>query len=167
MKLHAVNWQGPVGEALDDPVLTRCCNAEGLRHRRADHAERMIPRSAEGASDSGKKTGAVVENLRSLAMHYLRCMGDGGSEIFADGLQTQTHAEYGKSPGNSEAEGARKSWYRAGISGAGPKHHRIVCADEGGLQTIVVIKDDAHSGSGHREQMHDVVGKRIEVVDEE
>jgi len=115
MKLHAMNWQGAVCKALNDAVVTGRCNPEDVGHGRTDHAERVIPRSAERAGDTGKKTGPIMENLRSLAMHNVGCAGHGGSEILANGLQAQTHPEYGESPDNCEAEDARNDYDLAWI----------------------------------------------------
>ena len=72
MELHAFDRKLPVAQTHHQPVLRLRRHLEHSRYRLALDHERVIARRGERARKTREHTGAVVANLRRLAVHHVR-----------------------------------------------------------------------------------------------
>ena len=69
VKLHAVDRQRRVRDALNDAVVAARRDAQAIRHRAGIDAERVVARRREDGRQSRKKAGSVVRDRGDLPVH--------------------------------------------------------------------------------------------------
>src|SRR5512143_815215 len=93
VKLHAVYLIFSVRNALNYPVIARCCDFKGCRHTFGGNSQRMVSRREEVVVESAKNAFSGVVNPRKLAMHGFGCSDDPSAINLGDRLMAKTNSE--------------------------------------------------------------------------
>ena len=167
VELHTEDRQLTMAQGHHDPVGNMGLNLEGVGNAVGLDAKRVVPRRSEGRRDTREQAAPIVHDLVGLAVHGSGCPAYARPEHVGYGLMAQTHAEH-RNPGgrccpddvSRDTAVARRSWPRRDDDATGAKSHRFV-----GGHRIVAAYLDLGAESG--EQLDQVVGERIVVVDDE
>src|SRR5665213_1632289 len=167
MKLHAVHRKIPMPKPHDRAVFLRARrNLEIVREPFVRDDERVIARRKERLGDSRKQTLAVVLDRRRLAVHWHTRTNDLAAEHRAHRLMPEAHAE-DRRRGAELADDVHRD---AGVFGASwpRRDHDALAAHRCHLgHRRRVVAHNFHVGAQLAEVLHQVVSKRIVVVDDE
>ena len=165
MELHAVHRIAFVLQAHDHAVgglggdLQRVGQALALDH------QRMIARGREILRNAGEHALAGVMHFRQLAMHQGRRAHHAAAIDLADGLMAETDAEdRHHRPGacdqlEADAGPVGIAWARRQHDGLGRLGQHLVDGD-------LVVAVDARRGAQFAEEMDEVVGKAVVIIDQ-
>src|SRR4030095_9338908 len=126
----------------------------------------MVARGHERVREPGEDAAPVVADLRRLAVHLHIGARHGGPERLPDRLMPETDAEQRR--GRAEAAGDVQGHARL-VGGAGPGRDDDPLgrhADDR-VHVVCVVAHDVQVGAQLAEILHEVVGERIVVVDDE
>src|SRR5262245_8949025 len=165
MKLHAMHGVALVLQTHDDAVaclrrdLQRVGQAGALDH------ERMVARGGEVLRDAGEHAFTGVMHLRQFAVHQGRRTHDPAAIDLADGLMAEADAEDRHCrPGPLDQLEANPG--AVGIAWSGREHDRLggFCQDL--IHGDLVVAIDARGGAQFAEEMDEVVGEAVVVIDQ-
>src|SRR5271163_101991 len=164
MKLHAFDGVLFVSQTHHFVFCRARADFERRRNRRRIDQQRMIAHRVEGTWNSCEDRFAVVNYRRGLAVHQPIRAHDLTAECLADALQAETDAENRNLTRHLAQKGqrdARFGW--SARSGRNDYSVGMYRTDAGDVDGVVAL--DRYVGAEFAEVLHDVVSKRIVVVD--
>ena len=128
-----------------------------------DH-QRMVPRGREVLRDAGEHAFSRVVDLRQFAVHQGGGANHAAAIDLADGLMAETDAEdrhHGPRAGNQlEADAGP-----VGIARPGRQHDRLRRLGQDLIHGDLVVAIDARRSAQFAEEMDEVVGEAVVVID--
>ena len=166
VELDAFNGKVAVAKAHDDAVVGFGGNGEATREGAALDHQGMVARSGEGARKAMKNGFAIVADLAGLAVHEAGCADDAAAKGLADGLMAEADAQNGKLAGETANQFDADAGF-ARSAGAGRNDDAL--GAEGGdlVESDLVVAADEELLAHLAEDLGQVVGERIIIVDEE
>ena len=164
MELHALDRVLPVAHAHDFAVLRAGGDLEAVRHAVVLDHQRVIARGNEAFRKIAEHPFAAVLDLRRLAMHHLPRAHDFPAERLADRLVPEANAEQGYLAGKLADQRERDTrlvwcaWPRR-------QDHPLRFHGHGLGDGNFIVAKHAHVLAKLAQVLHEVVGKRIVVVD--
>ena len=127
----------------------------------------MVAHGVEGAFETGEEPLAVVGDFGNAAVHDLLGGDDLRPESLADALMAQTDAQHGNALCGGLADQFGHDPGAGGTAGAGGKDDGFGVHGEDlvGSDFPVALDDDV--GFQRVEQMHEIIGERVVVVENE
>src|SRR2546428_3920453 len=164
MKLDTLHQRVLVPHTHDGPVGQLGRTLKPLRQCMAIDNQRVVPRPDERVGQSVVDSASIVTDLRHLSMHGCRGADDLATEGCADALVTEAHTQdrdmacqlrhqRRRDAGLVRGAGARRNHHRGGL-------HRSNLARCG-----LIVPEDADVARQLAQVLHEVVGERIVVVD--
>ena len=167
VELHPVERVRAVRDAHDDAVAGPRQRLEVGRQRLGD-AERVVADRLELLGDAGEQRRALVADDADPSVHDLGRVHDVAARQEADALMAEAHAEQ-RYVGRGDGVGADAEVLRL-VGPAGPgREHDVVVVPLGELRPrgAVVAHHERLVAVGLRQQLEEVVGERVVVVDQQ
>src|SRR6476660_5498057 len=168
MECDALDRQFAVTQAHDHAIRRLCRNLEGRRQGFPLHDQRVIPRRRERAGQSGEDAVAAVIDLGRLAVKHHRRPHDGSAERRTYRLVSEAHAEdRDLSRKLLDERDTNPRLGRRARSGGDDDPVELSAPRPDLIDCDHVIPDDVHLRAKLREELVEVVGERIVVVDQQ
>jgi hypothetical protein len=165
MELHPPQRLLAVADAHDDAVLRPRRHLERVRH--VGDRERVVADRREGRRDAVEEVGAGVMDGRDAPVHRLGRVCDLAAEQVADPLVAEADAEHGEVALADRAGADAEVRGPLGPAGTGRDDDRVE-ALEVDLRPVAVVGDDDRRAPVHlAQQLVEVVGERVVVVDQQ
>src|SRR6202035_4682725 len=165
MELHAVHRQLRMSKPHHHAVVGIGGHGELARHARSLDHQRVIARRLERRVDAAKNSGAVVADLRQLAVHLGRCAHHLATKSVADRLVAEADAEdrdFRRSL-RDQAEADAGLLVRAA---ARREHDGVGIGGDDGSARHLVVAMHLDLRPQFTEIVHQVEGEAVVVVDE-
>ena len=166
VELHAVDRQLAVAHAHDLAGLVPGAALERRRQRRIDD-QRVVARRRERLGQAGEETPSVVADAIGLTMHHGVGTLHRGAEGDSDALVAQAHAQHRHAALGEEADRLNRHPRLGRCTGAGRDQQVGRPCSLDLRDADLVVARDCNLGAQCPQQLHQVVGKRIVVVDDE
>src|SRR5688572_7388208 len=167
MKLHAMHLIHAVPHGHDRAVFLRAGrHLEIVWHAVGGDHQRVIPAGEKWLIDPGKHPFAIVHDGGRLAVHRRVGTRHDAAVDHADGLMTETDAEQ-RRPRTESLDHVRRDAGILGTTGPGRDHDLIRGHHLDLAERHLIVAAHAHLRAELAEVLHEVVGKRIVVVDDE
>ena len=165
MELHAMHGIALVLQAHDHAVGRLRGDLELVGQARALDHQRMIARGGEVLRDAGEHALAGVMHLRQLAMHQGRRAHHAAAIDLADGLMAEADAEdRHRRPGALDQLEADAG--PVGIARAGRQHDGLRRLGQHLIDGDLVVAVDARRRAQFAEEMDEVVGEAVVIIDQ-
>src|ERR1700722_9473797 len=165
MELHAMHRQVRMGEAHHHAVVGIGGHGELARHARTLDHQRVIARRLERRIDAAKNAGAVVADLRQLAVPLGRSAHHFPPKSIADRLMAEADAE-DRNFCRGLRDQAEADAGLLGRAGAGREHDGIGIGGDNGAARHLVVAMHLDLRPQLTEIVHQVEGEAVIVVDE-
>jgi hypothetical protein len=172
MKLHAEEWVFAMGDAHDLAVTARFFGPGGdfefFGERVGLDHEAMVASGLEGVVEAGEEAFAIVVDHVGLAVHEVFGTHDRAAERLAHGLMAEAYAKKRQlaleplTTFNRDTGFARRAW-----SGRNDDAFGFAVEDFVDRDLVVAMDLDVELGIDLAQPLHEVVRKRIVVIDEE
>ena len=166
MELDAPNGEFPVTQSHDFALVGFGGDLQAIGKAIAIHDERMVASSREGVGNILKEFPAVVFYRGSFTVHHAVVDFDLRLERMSDALVSQADAQDGQNarPSLDDGVGLPRHFRRAGAR-RNQNPFQVQGLQLG--QVDFVVAHDGHLGAHFAQVLHQVVGKRIVVVDDQ
>src|SRR5215203_412829 len=163
VELHAPVGQRAVAQAHQRAVVRPGQGLQLLGQGALLHLQAVVAGGLEGVRQAGEDPLVAVAHGRGLAVHQPGGAVDRGAEGDAQGLMAEADAEQGH--GGAQPEQVEAHPGVLGPAGAGRQHDAVGLPGQHRLRALGVVAQHLHLRSGRRQQLHEVVGEGVVVVD--
>lgn len=166
VKLDAPDGEFFVGEPHDLALFSLGGNFETIRQARTLDKKRVVARGLHRIGQAFENIGVAVLHGAGLAMHETISANDLASEVLPNALMPEADAEErllsGKGLDHGEADACL-----VGRTGTGRDHHTIWIEREGFLHRDGIVAKDLLLHPKLPEILDEIIGERVEVIDNE
>jgi hypothetical protein len=166
VELHALDRMPPVAKTHDLAVLRPCGDLEVSRETRFEDHQRVIAGRLEAGGKTPEDPAAVVGDGGRLAVHLSARAGDRPPEGLPDGLVAQADAQ-DRHPGVKALDQPERDAGPVGVAGPGRDHDRLRGERLHVVDRERVVARHAHGGAELAHVLHEVVGERVVVVEDQ
>ena len=166
MKLHAMDRQALMHHAHDQAVVGLGIDDQFARHAVALDHQRVVARGLERPVDAAEDAGALVPDVRELAVHRHRRAHHLAAEDLADGLMAEADAEQ-RHLARRLADQVEADAGLIGRAGAGREHDRLRLGRDHrvGRNLVVAMNDDIRPQPA--QIVEQVEGEAVVIVDQD